>query len=80
MSESLAVALAPFTEMMAADGYLLTWEPAASDRVVVRIEAGAGACADCLVPESVLHAIVGQALEPTGYTLERVVLPASAAH
>lgn len=76
----VAVALAPFTEMMATDGYVLSWEPSGEDRVVVRIEATDGACADCLVPQKVMEAIVGQALEPTPFTLERVVLPESAEH
>lgn len=73
-------ALAQFTEMMAADGYLLTWQPVAPERIEVRIAAGDGACADCLVPQPVMEAIMSQALEPTRYTLERVVLPESAAH
>ena len=68
-------ALAPFTEMMAADGYLLSWEPTAEDRIVVRIDATAEACADCLVPTRVMEAIMSTALEPTPYALERVELP-----
>ncbi|MCX6503164.1 MAG: hypothetical protein NT132_12305 [Microbacterium sp.] len=62
MSESTDVAtvdgaLAPFTEMMAADGYVLSWLPSEADRIVVRIEATDGACADCLVPQPVMEAI-----------------------
>lgn len=68
-------ALASFTEMMAADGYLLGWEASAADRIVVRIDATPEACADCLVPQPVMHAILAKALDDTAYTLERVELP-----
>lgn len=77
---SVDQALAPFTEMMATDGYVLTWSPTGADRIEVSIAATDGACADCLVPQPVMEAIMSQALEPTPYTLERVVLPAGAAH
>ncbi|MDY0829961.1 hypothetical protein SK224_12580 [Microbacterium sp. BG28] len=77
---SVDEALAPFGEMMGADGYLLSWEASGDDRIVVRIEAGEGACADCLVPLSVMEAIMGQALAPTAYELDHVVLPEGAAH
>ncbi|WP_167758099.1 MULTISPECIES: hypothetical protein [Microbacterium] len=70
-------ALAQFTEMMAADGYVLSWQPAEADRIVVRIDATEGACADCLVPQPVMEAIMAQALEPTPYSLDHVVLPAA---
>jgi hypothetical protein len=70
-------ALKEFRDMMGADGYLLRWEPAEGDRIVVRIDATDGACADCLVPLPVMEAIMASALEPTPYTLDRVVLPAT---
>lgn len=73
-------ALKQFTEMMAADGYVLSWKPSEADRIVVRIEATDGACADCLVPVNVMEAIMAQALEPTPYALDHVVLPEGAAH
>lgn len=73
-------ALAQFTEMMATDGYVLSWTPSGDDRIVVRIDATEGACADCLVPQPVMEAIMNQALEPTPYSIDHVVLPADAAH
>lgn len=70
-------ALKEFRDMMGADGYLLRWEPTEGDRIVVRIDATDGACADCLVPLPVMEAIMASALEPTPYTLDRVVLSAT---
>ncbi|NYF16824.1 hypothetical protein HDC37_001649 [Microbacterium sp. AK009] len=73
-------ALRQFTDMMAADGYVLSWEPSDPQRIVVRIDATEGACADCLVPANVMEAIMAKALEPTPYALDHVILPADAAH
>ncbi|HET6300531.1 hypothetical protein [Microbacterium sp.] len=70
-------ALKEFRDMMGADGYLLRWEPSEGDRIVVTIDATDGACADCLVPLPVMEAIMASALEPTPYTLDHVVLPAT---
>jgi hypothetical protein len=69
-------ALKEFRDMMGADGYLLRWEPSAKDRIVVTIEATEDACADCLVPQNVMEAIMASALESTAVSLDRVVLPA----
>jgi hypothetical protein len=74
-AQEVDAALAAFTEMMAADGYLLGWEYAGADSIVVRIDATPEACADCLVPQPVMHAILAKALDDTPYTLERVDLP-----
>ena len=73
--EAVDAALAQFTEMMATDGYLLTWDEPESHRVTVRIAAGPDACADCLVPTPVMEAIMTAALADTGYTLDHVELP-----
>jgi hypothetical protein len=70
-------ALTEFREMIASDGYLLTWSKTADDRVVVQIEAGAEACADCLVPLPVMEAIMSEALASTPYQLDHVVLPSA---
>jgi hypothetical protein len=78
-AQTVDEALKQFTEMMAADGYVLSWEPTDPQRIVVRIDATEGACADCLVPVNVMEAIMAQALEPTPYALDHVVLPADAA-
>jgi hypothetical protein len=69
-------ALRQFREMIASDGYLLTWSKTEQDRVVVRIEAGEEACADCLVPLPVMEAIMSEALTATPYQLDHVILPA----
>jgi hypothetical protein len=79
-AQTVDEALKQFTEMMAADGYVLSWEPTDPQRIVVRIDATEGACADCLVPVNVMEAIMAQALEPTPYALDHVILPADAAH
>nr|RZI35237.1 hypothetical protein BJQ95_02303 [Cryobacterium sp. SO1] len=62
-------------EMMAKDGYTLTWHLSGEDAVVVQVEAGPDACADCLSPTPVMEAIMGQALSSTPYRLDHVVLP-----
>ncbi|MFC7404703.1 hypothetical protein [Georgenia alba] len=69
-------ALQKFRDMLAKDGYELTWSPSSQDKVVVTIAAGPEACEDCLVPQPVMEAIMSEALAPTPYGLERVVLPA----
>lgn len=79
MSTTVSVddALASFREMMATDGYLLTWSEVGDDKVVVKIDAGDGACEDCLVPLPVMTSIMAKALDPTGYELDHVELPGS---
>ncbi|GGP12858.1 hypothetical protein LDL08_32150 [Nonomuraea glycinis] len=69
-------ALEKFRELMATDGYELTYSVAGEDRVVVEIVAGADACADCLVPLPIMESIMSDALAPTPYTLDHVVMPA----
>ena len=68
-------ALKQFTDMMATDGYVLSWSASDEEKIVVRIDATEGACADCLVPQNVMEAIMSSALEPTSYALDRVILP-----
>jgi hypothetical protein len=77
--ESTAVldgALQGFRDMLAADGYELNWLVTGQDRVQIQIVAGADACADCLVPLPIIEGIMTDALVPTPYTLDRVLLPA----
>ncbi len=69
-------ALEKFRELMATDGYELTYSVAGEDRVVVEIVAGADACADCLVPLPIMESIMSDALEPSPYRLDHVVMPA----
>jgi hypothetical protein len=76
----LETAFARFRDMLASDGYVLSWSVGGQNRVIVRIEAGPDACADCLVPLPVMEAIMSDALAPTGYALDHIVLPAQAGH
>jgi hypothetical protein len=69
-------ALQGFRDMLAADGYELNWSVTSPDKVQIQIVAGADACADCLVPLPVIEGIMSDALGPTPYTLDRVLLPA----
>ena len=68
-------ALQGFRDMLASDGYELRWSLSSPDRVVVQILAGPDACADCLVPRPLMEAIMSDALAPTPYALDRIVLP-----
>ena len=72
-------ALQRFRDMLAADGYRLRWSVTGPEKVLIQIEAGEDACADCLVPLPVIEGIMTEALSATPYTLDRVVLPADAA-
>ena len=74
----LASALQRFRDMLAADGYTLSWVVSEQDKVVVRIEAGPEACADCLVPMPIMEGIMADALRPTRYELDHIVAPAKA--
>jgi hypothetical protein len=73
-------ALGKFRDMLASDGYDLSWSVTEKDTVVVQIEAGPDACADCLVPLPIMEAIMADALAPTPYSLDHIVLPADAEH
>ena len=72
---SLDSALQRFRDVLAADGYDLRWSVTEPDRVVVEIQAGPEACANCLVPLPVMEAIMSDALAPTPYRLDHIVLP-----
>lgn len=80
VASTLDGALGKFREMLASDGYDLSWELTGQDKVVVQIEAGPDACADCLVPLPIMEAIMSDALAPTPYALDHIVLPADAEH
>jgi hypothetical protein len=68
-------ALRQFRDVLNADGYSLGWFIEGQNRLVVRITAGEGACAECLVPEPMMKAIMSNALSSTPYTLDRIELP-----
>jgi hypothetical protein len=79
-TSTLDGALGKFRDMLASDGYVLHWELTEQHRVVVQIEAGPEACEDCLVPLPIMEAIMSDALAPTPYSLDHIVLPADAGH
>jgi hypothetical protein len=80
VASTLNGALGKFREMLASDGYDLSWELTEQDKVVVQIDAGPDACADCLVPLPIMEAIMSDALAPTPYALDHIVLPPDADH
>jgi len=80
VASTLDGALGKFRDMLASDGYDLSWELTGQDKVVVQIEAGPEACEDCLVPLPIMEAIMSDALAPTPYSLDHIVLPADAGH
>jgi hypothetical protein len=77
---SIDAALGKFRDMLASDGYGLSWSLTDHDKIVVHIEAGPDACADCLVPRPIMEAIMADALAPTLYSLDHIVLPTDAEH
>jgi hypothetical protein len=81
-ANTLATAFQRFKDMLESDGYSLTWSVTGSeaDRVIVQIEAGPDACADCLVPLPIMEAIMSDALAPTAYSLDHIVLPEGSEH
>jgi len=79
-ASTLDGALGKFREMLVSDGYDLSWELTDTGKVVVQIEAGPDACADCLVPLPIMESIMSDALAPTPYTLDHIVLPVDAGH
>ena len=80
VASTLDGALGKFRDMLASDGYDLHWELTDQDKVVVHIEAGPEACEDCLVPLPIMEAIMSDALAPTPFALDHIVLPADAGH
>lgn len=79
-ASTLDTALRKFREMLSSDGYDLSWSLTDQDTVVVQIEAGPDACAECLVPLPIMEAIMSDALAPTPYALDHIVLPPDAEH
>jgi hypothetical protein len=79
-ASTLDGALSKFRDMLASDGYDLSWSLTDQEKVVVQIEAGPDACADCLVPLPIMESIMSDALAPTRYSLDHIVLPADAGH
>lgn len=57
-------ALSSLKAMLEADGYRLDLSEAGPATLVARIEAGADACADCLVPKDMMRRYFEEALRP----------------
>lgn len=77
--EDAANALAPITDMLAADGYQLDIESTADAGLLLRISATAESCEECLVPRSVLEPMVVNKLGERGIE-SSVVVEYPAAH
>ncbi|MBV9383017.1 MAG: hypothetical protein JOY82_24915 [Streptosporangiaceae bacterium] len=75
--QDLEEALQRLRDVLSGDGYGLDWSLGEDSRVTIRIVAGEGACADCLVPLPLMEAIMSDALAPTAYALGRIELPSS---
>jgi hypothetical protein len=57
------------------DGFTLDWSVEPDGGITLKIGAGEADCADCLVPEPVLRAIVSKALGSSDYYVKRLDLP-----
>jgi hypothetical protein len=68
-------ALHGVAEALRSDGFSLAWTADPQRRVSFLISGDEAACAECLVPEPVLAAMLGQALEGTGFTLGELQAP-----
>lgn len=73
------VALQGLRDVLGADGYRLDYTVRGDRELVVSVLAGPDACADCLVPESVMAGILADALRDTPYGVARIDMPAGRA-
>jgi hypothetical protein len=78
--QDLKDALQQLRDVLTGDGYDLDWALSASNEVAVKVIAGPDACADCLVPQPIMAAILSDALSVTPYKLESIELPSSSPH
>jgi hypothetical protein len=78
--QELRDALQQLRDVLTGDGYDLDWALSAGNQVAVKVVAGPDACADCLVPQPIMAAILTDALSATPYTLESIELPSGSAH
>ena len=78
--QDLKDALQQLRDVLTGDGYDLEWALNARNEVAVKVIAGPDACADCLVPQPIMAAILTDALSVTPYKLESIELPASSTH
>jgi hypothetical protein len=78
--QDLTDALQQLRDVLTGDGYDLDWALNERNQVAVKVVAGPDACADCLVPQPIMAAILTDALSSTPYKLESIELPSGAAH
>ena len=78
--QDLTDALQQLRDVLTGDGYDLDWALNERNQVSVKVVAGPDACADCLVPQPIMAAILADALSSTPYQLQSIELPSSAAH
>lgn len=78
LEEAALGALSPIESTMKADGYTLKVTESQGGDLEIRIEASEGACADCLVPESVMLPMIQRLLVSSGVTARglKVAYPA----
>ena len=78
--QDLKDALQQLRDVLTGDGYDLDWALSAGNQLAVKVIAGPDACADCLVPQPIMAAILTDALSATPYTLESIELPSGSVH
>lgn len=78
--QDLTDALQQLRDVLTGDGYDLDWALNERNQVSVKVVAGPDACADCLVPQPIMAAILTDALSSTPYQLQSIELPSGAAH
>lgn len=78
--QDLKDALQPLRDVLTGDGYDLDWALSPAGSVAVTVIAGPDACADCLVPQPLMAAILSDSLSSTPYKLESIELPAGSSH
>ncbi|MEU0932976.1 MULTISPECIES: hypothetical protein [unclassified Embleya] len=72
--DAVSQALAPLARALAADDYRLTCVRPADHHVLITVDAGPSACADCLVPKDLTERMALRHLRPlaptAGWTVE----------
>jgi hypothetical protein len=67
--------LATIVTTLERDGFVPTWDLDPAGGLTFRIRPGSAACAECLVPRTMIEAMLGDALSGTGYRVVEVVMP-----
>lgn len=80
LEAALAAPIERMRTMLGPDGYDLRWQATGEDRVALEILAMAEACADCLVPKSVMLEIANTMLGEAGITVDDVAYPPRSSH